>query len=175
MAKEQHERYVLRQGYFPENEPQQPQRKPERKPIPKRLFILITVAILAVALIAAGIIYVPRLLSTASPSWSASDLLGNWAETTTNESVMKATVTQNTIEIYWSSDDTSALYWKGSFPVPEGSQAEKTVISTASPENATALMASSDPSKTFTVRRDAIIYDVSALGVTTRVTLKRVK
>lgn len=175
MAKDQHERYILKQGYFVENEPQQLQRKIERKPIPKKLFILIAVAVLAVAIIAAGIIYIPRILPNASPSWSANDLIGNWAETKTNESVMKATVAQSTIEIYWSSEDTTALYWKGSFPVPEGNQAEKTIISTASPENATSIMASSDPQKTFTVRKDTITFDFSALGITTKVTMKKVK
>ena len=169
------ERYVLQQGYRPENE----SRKPERKAKPKRLFIIIAVCVLIIGVIVAGIIFFkqtpPIIPATAKQGWSATDMVGNWSSENVDGSTMKATIEQDMIAIYWHNDDTDALYWKGSFSVPGGAEQEKTVISDAGPENATALLASSDPQKTFTVRKDAITFQVSALGITKNVTLKKVK
>lgn len=136
------------------------------------LLLKIAAAVLALGVIAAGIVFVPRLISSPSVSWAAADMIGDYREP---KDAMKAKVTANGIEIYWTSEDATALYWRGSFPVAPGTEAQKTVISTASADNAFSIMASGDPQKTFTVTRDTISCDVSALGITTKVTFRRVK
>lgn len=156
----------LKQGFF--FQPEEPQRRaPARKPVPRWL----PWALVAVVAITAAVILIPRLMP-AAPSWTAADLVGNWA---TADNAMTAEVTPGRIAVYWNSDGTQALYWAGSFPVPGGPDKTKTVTSAAAPENQTAIMASSDPQKVFTVTRNGISFSVTALGMTKQTTLKKVK
>lgn len=180
MPNQEHQRYVLKQGYFPDGDPQpaaktQPIRrsaaKSQRRPIPIRLVALI---LAVVVVIGAGVILLPRLFTGSAPaSWSGADLAGSWATASTDGASFAATVAADAITVNWNTDGAQALYWSGSFPVPAGSEQTKTVISAASAANQTSLMASSDPQKTFTVTRDSIQFDASMLGVTRRFTLRR--
>lgn len=173
MPKNENQRYILRQGYFPAgDQPEQARAvKPQRLPFPIWRAVVILAAVLVIA---AAAILAPRLFSGSAPaSWSGADLAGSWAIASSNGSAFVAEISQDMITINWSTDGTQALYWSGSFVVPAGSEITKTVISAASPANSTALMASGDPQKTFTVTRSEIQFDASMMGTTRRFSLRR--
>ena len=47
------------------------------------------------------------------------DLTGSWIETNTDsDAKMSAEITSDTIEVYWSADETRALYWSGTYVAP---------------------------------------------------------
>lgn len=101
---------------------------------------------------------------------------GEWTqagEITTDQSYQYGAIADGTITIYWDMRDDSAwLYWQGSAPeTPQSwtssNTRDKTQIS---------LLASQDDTKDFVYHEDndTISYDVSALGQTKTVTLRRV-
>jgi hypothetical protein len=104
---------------------------------------------------------------------STSSLNGKWAASL-ESSTMLATVTDDGIEIQWANGDTSALYWKGTFPVPANHGAKFTVESEgdlhAMDES---MLASEDLTKTFTYENNTINFSLTVIGVTTKVHLAR--
>lgn len=162
----------FRNGYYP-NEHTQRRRRARRRA--RRVFPVsyLVAGIAAVVLIAAGIVFIPRIIGTSATPWSTADMAGSWAAKSDGKQAFTATIADNTIAINWASDDMSALYWKGTFIVPEGNESTKTVISDAAEENATALFASTDAQKTFTVTKSSIEFEASAMGATAKFTLKR--
>lgn len=107
------------------------------------------------------------------------DLTGEWKQVNSNseDSWQSATITGDAIEVYWISDggDTKSLYWAGSYVAPVTSEESYTWDSANDAEKtATALLASSDETKTFTYEAGQISYEVSALGTTTTVRLEKV-
>lgn len=107
------------------------------------------------------------------------ELTGEWKQVNSNseDSWQAATITGDAIEVYWVSDggDTKSLYWAGSYVAPETSEKSYTWDSVNDTEKtATALLASSDETKTFTYEAGQISYEVSALGTTTTVRLEKV-
>jgi hypothetical protein len=171
MAKQQ-QRYHLQQGYFPSGDPQpeRPAERPrrQRRPFPVRVIL---VAVLVIALVVGGILIVPRLIPQ-PVSWSSDDLVGSWRSDAAGGNAMTAAVTGSQIEIYWDTESGRALYWAGSFRVPEGTESTKQVVSVADPRNATAIMASSEAQKPMTVTRSEIRFEVTALGVTRQMILR---
>lgn len=106
------------------------------------------------------------------------DLTGQWKQTNSDseDSYQTATISGNVIEVYWytESDQTSALYWAGTFEAPATSEEPYTWESVNDKEKtAAALLASGDDTKTFTYKDGQISYSVSALGVTTTVILEK--
>lgn len=106
------------------------------------------------------------------------DLTGQWKQTNSNsdDSYQTATISGNVIEVYWytESDQTSALYWAGTFEAPATSEEPYTWDSVNDKEKtSTAILASGDDTKTFTYKDGQISYSVTALGVTTTVTLEK--
>lgn len=102
------------------------------------------------------------------------DLTGEWTQTNANseDSFQTATITGDTIEVFWNAPDMQALYWAGTVEVPEDGSTSFTWDSlndTAKTESA--LMASGDATKTFTVKDGEISYDVTAMGTTMTVRL----
>ena len=162
----------FRNGYYPnEHEKRRrPARRRSRRAFPVPYLVA---GVAAVVLIAAGIVFIPRIIGTGATPWSTADVAGSWAASSNGKQAFTATIADNTITINWASDDLSALYWKGTFVVPEGNESTKTVISDAAEENATALFASSDAQKTFTVTKSSIEFEASAMGATAKFTLKR--
>ena len=163
----------FRNGYYPNEHTQNRRqvRSRRRSTFPVQYLV---VALAVVVLVVAGVIFVPRIVATSSAaSWSTLDLSGDWFAQTDGQQVFTATIVDNTITINWASDDMSALYWKGTFIVPDGSESTKTVISNAAEENATSLLASGDAQKTFTVTKNTIEFQASAMGVTRTFILKR--
>lgn len=116
-------------------------------------------------------------VQTPSPTPTPVSLDGKWKQTNSKsaDAWQAATITGNTIEVDWVSDngDTTSLYWAGSVTPPTTATAAFTWTSnndTAKTE--TAMLASSAPTKVFTYDHGVISYPVSALGTTTTVSLE---
>lgn len=106
------------------------------------------------------------------------DLTGQWKQTNSNseDSYQTASISGNEIEVYWytESDQTSALYWAGTFEAPTTSDEPYTWDSINDKEKtSSAMLASGDDTKTFTYKDGQISYSVSALGVTSTVILEK--
>lgn len=106
---------------------------------------------------------------------TVSDLTGSWIETNTDsDAKMSAEITSDTIEVYWSSDDTSAIYWSGTYVAP--TEAGTYTWSSVNDHDKTdsALLASGDDTKDFTYNSNGeITFDVTAMGVTKTVHLAK--
>ena len=102
------------------------------------------------------------------------DLDGEWKQTNSNdpESFQTATIAGETIEVYWNAPDTKSLYWAGTVDVPQDGSTSFTWDSlndTAKTDSA--LLASGDDAKTFTLENGELSYEVTALGTTMTVRL----
>lgn len=102
------------------------------------------------------------------------DLTGEWKQTNSNdaESFQSATITGDTIEVFWNAPDAKSLYWAGTVEVPEDGATSFTWDS-ANDKSKTdsAIMASGDDTKTFTYENGELSYEVTALGTTMTVRL----
>lgn len=104
------------------------------------------------------------------------DLTGEWVQTNSNseDSIHGAYITGNTIEVYWIMEDSTALYWAGTFTAPEGSPETYSWTSENDTDRtSTALLASGDETKEFTYADGVISYEAAAMGVTMTVELER--
>ena len=102
------------------------------------------------------------------------NLEGEWKQTNSNsdDTYQGIYIAGDTIEIYWvmEGDDMTALYWAGSFEAPsDASEPYEWDSQNDTDRTASALMASSDESKTFTYKNGKITYTASALGETVTV------
>lgn len=108
------------------------------------------------------------------------DLTGEWVQSNSDskESYQAATISGDTIEIYWVNTDSESksLYWAGTFVAPETADEPYTWESANDKEKTgSALLASSADTKTFTYEKGEIIYEASALGTTKTVRLEKAK
>ncbi len=106
------------------------------------------------------------------------DLTGDWKQvnSSSDDSYQQATISGDTIEIYWVSDngDTKSLYWTGSFEAPTTADEPYSWESKNDHDKTdSALMASSDDTKKFTYEKNQISYEASALGTTTTIRLEK--
>lgn len=106
------------------------------------------------------------------------NLTGEWKQenSKSDDSYQAATISGDTIEIYWVRDngDTKSLYWAGSFVVP--TTADEPYSWTSKNDHSktkSALLASSDDTKTITYQNGVLSYEASAMGTTTTVKLKK--
>lgn len=135
----------------------------------RKLLSILAAASLAMSLAACG-----GTSSSAGPA----DLTGDWKQANSNSetSYQTATISGSTIEVYWydAATETKALYWAGTYTAPTDATEPYTWESENDTEKtSTALMASGDATKTFTYEKGEITYDVSMMGVTQTVHLKR--
>jgi hypothetical protein len=105
------------------------------------------------------------------------NLTGEWEQSNKGSgSKHVATIVDDTITIYWvtTEDESKSLYWAGSIDQPEEAMAGFTWDSVNdTSKTSSALLASSDDQKTFTLDGDTINYEASALGETWTVELKQ--
>ena len=106
------------------------------------------------------------------------DLTGDWKQvnSSSDDSYQQATISGDTIEIYWVSDngDSKSLYWAGSFEAPTTAEEPYSWESKNDHDKTdSALMASSDDTKKFTYEKNQISYEASALGTTTTIQLEK--
>ena len=102
------------------------------------------------------------------------DLTGEWKQTNANnpDSFQSATITADTIEVFWNAPDSTSLYWAGSIEVPADGSTSFTFDSVNDKSKTdSALLASGDDTKTFTYENGELSYDVTALGTTMTVRL----
>ncbi|MER7446270.1 hypothetical protein [Microbacterium sp. NPDC097977] len=104
------------------------------------------------------------------------DLTGEWKQTNSGaeDSFQSATITGQTIEVFWNSPDMQAIYWAGNVEIPADGSTSFTwdsVNDTTKTDNA--LMASSDDTKTFTYADGELSYELTALGTTMTVRLAK--
>ena len=102
------------------------------------------------------------------------DLTGVWASENKDGSYQEATITDDSIEINWISDDgaTKSVYWSGTYTAPTEFVEEYSWTSDRNKEKTdSALLASTDDTKEFTYKNGKISYEVSAMGTTSTVEL----
>lgn len=113
-----------------------------------------------------------------NPEKQIPDLTGEWKQenSKSDKSYQAATINGDTITIYWVSDngDTKSLYWAGSFVAP--TTADEPYSWTSKNDHSkteSALLASSDDTKTMKYENGVLSYEASAMGTTTTVKLKK--
>ena len=102
------------------------------------------------------------------------DLTGEWKQTNPHdpESFQSATITADTIEVYWNATDAKSLYWAGTIEVPEDGSTSFTWDSVNDKSKTdSAMLASGDDTKKFTYENGELSYEVTALGTTMTVRL----
>lgn len=102
------------------------------------------------------------------------DLTGEWKQSNSNdaESFQSATITADTIEVFWNAPDTKSLYWAGTVEVPQdGSTSFTWDSANDKTKTDSAILASGDDTKTFTFENGELSYDVTAMGTTMTVRL----
>ncbi|MDY0910900.1 hypothetical protein [Microbacterium sp. CFBP9034] len=108
---------------------------------------------------------------TQAPPAEPLDLAGEWKQTNSKstDAYQAAIITGDEIVVNWVNDteDTTALYWAGTYVAPTEDVDTYTWNSandTARTESA--ILASSDPTKTFTYEGGVLKYELTAMGVT---------
>ena len=106
------------------------------------------------------------------------DLTGEWKQENneSEDSYQTAIISGDTIEIYWISDngDTKSLYWAGSFIAPTTTDEPYSWTSENDHSKTdSAMLASSDDTKTMTYEDGVLAYEVSVMGTTTKVKLEK--
>jgi hypothetical protein len=103
-------------------------------------------------------------------------LNGPWQDQV-NSATFVATITGDSIEIQWTDgDDTSGLYWKGSFPTPPNMTvgSEFVVESIGDTEAMEAsLLGSQNKTKVFTYDNGELSFTMTVAGVSTIVRLEK--
>lgn len=104
------------------------------------------------------------------------DLSGTWKSKENNGSYQEAIITSDTIEINWVSDggSTKSIYWIGTYTAPtEATDTYEWTSERDKEKTDSALLASTDDSKTFSYSNGKLSYSVSALGSTTTLELTK--
>ncbi|MBU3201742.1 hypothetical protein LL037_08370 [Clostridium estertheticum] len=115
-----------------------------------------------------------------TPKKQITDLTGEWKQSNskTDDAYQAATISGDTIVIYWVSDngDTKSVYWAGSFVEPTTAN-EPYIWASKNDHSKTesAMLASTDDSKTITYQNGVLSYTASAMGTTTTVKLQKQK
>ncbi|URZ02029.1 hypothetical protein [Clostridium felsineum] len=106
------------------------------------------------------------------------NLQGEWKQQNnkSNDSYQSATISGNTITIYWITDNgkTKSIYWVGSFVAPTTTKEPYSWTSKNDHSKTDgSLLASSDDTKTIKYQNGVLSYEASAMGTTTTVELKK--
>lgn len=114
--------------------------------------------------------------SSADSSAVPPDLTGEWVQADSEDTAtyQTATITDDSITVRWVSDDTTALYWAGSFVPPttvDEPYSWDSVRDTQTDEDA--VLPPTEDSKTFTYEAGYLSYTVSAMGVSTTIYLEQ--
>lgn len=105
------------------------------------------------------------------------DLKGTYKQTNSNseDAYQIAAIDEDTITIYWytENDQVTALYWSGTFEAPTTDGEYSWESQNYHDVTEYALLASGDDTKTINYDNGEISYDVSMMGVTTKVILAK--
>ncbi len=122
----------------------------------KKVIAILMVLIVSLSLVACG-------------SQEQVSLVGEWKEGS-EEPLHLATITEDTIEVYWLIDGDKLLYWAGSY---DNSNATFTSNNDFE-KTESGLFTSSDDTKEFIVNNGTISYQLSAMGEELTVELEKV-
>lgn len=149
----------------------------------KKIFAIIMATLVCISMAACGGKKSPDGSSESSAAVSSiqqqtetPDLSGEWKQVNSNseDSYQSASITGDTIEIYWTTTDSKSLYWAGTFTPPTDGKEPYTWDSKRDIEKTkNALLASQSDVKTFSYSGKQITYEVSALGTTQTVRLEK--
>lgn len=140
----------------------------------KKFICIVLCAVIALSLAACGSNAPQAPAATEAPK-EPPVLTGDWEQTNKNseDSYQIATITDDTIEVFWKTPDMQALYWSGTF-VPPTVAGDYSWESAADHEKTDfAIMAASADTKTFTYSNGELSYEVAAMGVTTTVRMAK--
>lgn len=138
----------------------------------KRTLLALLAVVLAFALCACGGTSDGDGGQAAAPA-GPPDLTGEWTDAGENP-LQKATITSDTIKIWWSTDDVDALYWQGTFTAPTTADEPYTFTSNNDKDaTSMALLASDRDTKDFTYENGQLSYEVSVQGVDMTLHLKK--
>lgn len=134
------------------------------------LRILCIFILVVVALVVAGVL-TSCSSRTDDAGQTSANVPVNYSGTWKADQGIEAVIDGDNVEINIGDTESSALYWKGTFPVEIGS---KTVTSQADVEAlSSSMLGSQDKTKVFNVSNDEITFKMSMMGVTQTVHLKR--
>jgi hypothetical protein len=127
-------------------------------------------------LVALGVLIVVFATSGNPKDVNPVSFTGAWTAQV-NESTFVATITDDGIEIQWNQgDDTSALYWKGTFPVPlnahNGDLFDVTSVGDVDAMSKS-LLASQHTTKVFTYKDGQLDFVLTVTGVNQTIHLER--
>lgn len=113
-----------------------------------------------------------------TPEKQIPNLTGEWKQenSKSDDSYQSATIIDDMITVYWVSDngDTKSLYWAGAFVAPTTADEPYSWDSKNDhSKTESSLLASSDDTKTMTYENGVLSYEVSLMGTTTTVKLKK--
>lgn len=123
-----------------------------------------------------GMLVATLLCGCSKSSSGTANLTGTWVSQNNNGSYQEAIISTDSIEINWVSDNgsTKSIYWVGTYEAPTEPVTEYSWTSSRDKEKTdTALLASTDDSKEFTYKNGVLSYQVSAMGTTTTLELKK--
>lgn len=162
-------------NYTAQKSQSSPTQKQERQSSNTGLKIgIISVSIFVLILIAAGVIL--ALNNGLIGGNRLSDFTGTWRSEESGGSYQEAVITDGTIKINWVSDNgkTKSIYWIGTFVAPSEPVTEYSWTSKIDKDETDfALFSSGDDTKKFTYKNGVISYEVSALGTTAIMELKK--
>lgn len=104
------------------------------------------------------------------------DLTGTWQCDPIDGTYLKATISNDVIEIDWVfvEEDKSAIYWVGSYDAPTADTNEYSWVSNNDHEQTeTSILASTDDTKEFTYNNGIISFAASMQGVSKTFELKK--
>lgn len=155
-----------------------PPRKEKVMTEKRRNNIIIAIALTLATALFATIIYAvasmpPKAGSVADQNATEVVVLdGAWKSVKGGDPTFRALIRNGTIEVFIVSEDTSSLYWKGTFPWNKG---DETISSAADVEALEgSLLGSTAKSKIFLYNGDNLVFDVGMLGTTTTITMEKV-
>lgn len=143
----------------------------------RRNNIIIAIALTLACALFATIIYAvasmpPKAGSVADTNATEVVVLDGAWKSTKDDPKFRSLIKNGTIEVYIVADDTSSLYWKGSFPWNKG---DETISSTADREALDgSLLGSNANTKVFLYDGDNIVFDFTIMGTTTTITMEKV-
>jgi len=142
----------------------------------KRHTILwLTIAAAVVAVVVTGAIIAAKAVAGNPHDTDQVTFNGPW-QAHLNDATLNAVISGDGIEIHWVTSQTDAIYWKGTFPIPQhvthGSVLTITsVADTAALENS--LLASQNKTKDFTFDNGTLKFQMTVMSVTQVVTLEQ--
>ena len=143
----------------------------------RRNHIITAIALTLAAALFGTIIYAVASMPPKAGSYSDKNVTevlvldGAWTSTDA-EPKFRSLIKNGTIEVFIVAEDTTSLYWKGSFPWNKGDETITSTADVAALEDS--LLGSTAKSKVFLYDGDNLVFDFTIMGTTTTITMEKV-